>query len=50
MKIIQNVLGDLETNCYILIDEDTNEAAVIDPADEAETLRDAIEGAGATLR
>ena len=50
MKIIQNVLGDLETNCYILIDEDTSEAAVIDPADEAETLRDAIEGAGATLR
>lgn len=50
MKIIHMVLGELETNCYILIDEETNEAAVIDPADEAETIRDAIEGAGATLR
>ena len=50
MKIIHNVLGELETNCYILIDEETMEAAVIDPADEAETIRDAIEGAGATLR
>lgn len=50
MKIIHMVLGELETNCYILIDEDTHEAAVIDPADEAETIRDAVEGAGATLR
>ena len=50
MKIIHMVLGELDTNCYILIDEETNEAAVIDPADEAETIRDAIEGAGATLR
>ena len=50
MKIIHMVLGELETNCYILIDEETNEAAVIDPADEAETIRDAVEGAGATLR
>ena len=50
MKIIHNVLGELETNCYLLIDEETMEAAVIDPADEAETIRDAIEGAGATLR
>lgn len=50
MKIIHMVLGELETNCYLLIDEETNEAAVIDPADEAETIRDAIESAGATLR
>ena len=50
MKIIHNVLGELETNCYLLIDEDTNEAAVIDPADDAETIRDAIESAGVTLR
>ena len=50
MKIIHMVLGELETNCYILIDEETNEAAVIDPADEAETIRDALESAGVTLR
>ena len=50
MKIIRNILGELATNCYILIDDDTREAAVIDPADEAETLRGEIERAGATLR
>lgn len=50
MKIIRNVLGELDTNCYILLDEETMEAAIIDPADEAETLRDAIETMGATLR
>lgn len=50
MKIIHFVLGELATNCYILLDEETMEAAVIDPADEAETLRDALTDAGATLR
>ena len=50
MKIIRSILGELETNCYILLDEETMEAAIIDPADEAETLRDAIENLGATLR
>ena len=50
MKVIRNILGSLETNCYILIDEDTMEAAVIDPADEADTLRDTIENLGLKLR
>ena len=50
MKVIRSILGELETNCYILLDEETMEAAVIDPADEAETLRDALENMGATLK
>ena len=50
MKVIRSILGELETNCYILLDEETMEAAIIDPADEAETLRDTIENLGATLR
>ena len=50
MKIIPLTLGELETNCYILVDEETMETAVIDPADEAETIRDAVENLGATLR
>ncbi|MBE6908175.1 MAG: MBL fold metallo-hydrolase [Ruminococcaceae bacterium] len=50
MKVIRSILGELETNCYILYDEESGEAAVIDPADEAETIRDAIENLGATLR
>ena len=50
MKVIRSILGELETNCYILLDEETMEAAIIDPADEAETLRDTIENLGATLK
>lgn len=50
MRVIHRVLGELSTNCYILIDEATNEAAVIDPADGAEVIRATLEGEGATLR
>ncbi len=50
MKVIQNILGELDTNSYILLDEESMEAAVIDPADEAQTIRDAVESLGATLR
>ena len=50
MKIIHRTLGELETNCYILIDEETREAAVIDPADSAELLQSLIESEGASLR
>lgn len=50
MKVIHRVLGELSTNCYILIDEATNEAAVIDPADGAEIIRATLEGEGAALR
>jgi len=50
MKVNHLTLGELETNCYILIDEDTREAAVIDPADGADLLKKTIEGDGLTLR
>ena len=50
MKITRYVLGELATNCYLLLDEETGEAAIVDPADEAETLQRAVESAGATLR
>ncbi len=50
MKIIRCILGELATNCYILTDEETNEAAIIDPADEAETLADALREEGVSLR
>jgi glyoxylase-like metal-dependent hydrolase (beta-lactamase superfamily II) len=34
-------VGDLQTNCYIVIDEKSNEAVIIDPGDEAsEILRE----------
>lgn len=50
MKITRYVLGELATNCYLLIDEESGEAAVIDPADEAETLARAVRDGGAALR
>ncbi len=50
MKITQFVLGELATNCYLLLDEQTRDAAVIDPADEAEAIADAVKNAGAVPR
>ena len=36
------VLGELQTNCYILYDEITNEACVIDPACRGDMIFDEI--------
>lgn len=38
MKIYKYVLGALGTNCYLAVDEATNEAVIIDPADDADKL------------
>ena len=36
-------VGQLETNCYVVTDEDTLECAVIDPGDESNTILDYLE-------
>jgi glyoxylase-like metal-dependent hydrolase (beta-lactamase superfamily II) len=36
-------VGQLETNCYVVTDEDTMECAVIDPGDESNTILDYLE-------
>lgn len=36
-------VGQIETNCYIVTDEDTLECAVIDPGDESNTILDYLE-------
>ena len=36
-------LGHIETNCYIVSDENTLECAVIDPGDESNTVMDYLE-------
>lgn len=38
LKIYKYVLGALGTNCYLVVDEETKDAVLIDPADDAEKL------------
>jgi glyoxylase-like metal-dependent hydrolase (beta-lactamase superfamily II) len=38
IRIITTVLGPVQTNCYFLINEKTQEALIIDPADDAEII------------
>ncbi len=38
MKINVYTVGDFEELCYLVIDENTNEAIMIDPGDEAKRL------------
>jgi len=40
LKIFQKTLGELSTNCYIMVNHDTNECIVFDPADEADVLKE----------
>ena len=42
MKVIRLELGQLQTNCYIVICEETKEAIVIDPADEGGFIAEKI--------
>ena len=50
MKVITTVVGSLQTNCYLLIDEETKSAALIDPGDEAERLLALVKSEGVTLK
>ncbi|MDD5687670.1 MAG: MBL fold metallo-hydrolase [Elusimicrobia bacterium] len=44
MKILKIPVGFLEANCYVVFDEKTKEAVVIDPGDEGEKIISAIKG------
>lgn len=44
MKIKSMQVGELATNCYILIDEVEKKAAVIDPGDEADRILAEVKG------
>ena len=39
LEIFRKTLGDMGTNCYILVNHDTGECVVFDPAAEPETLK-----------
>jgi hydroxyacylglutathione hydrolase len=43
------VLGQLETNCYLVWDEETKEGLVIDPADDGVGISEEIENKGIKL-
>jgi glyoxylase-like metal-dependent hydrolase (beta-lactamase superfamily II) len=49
MRIEVLTVGPLEENCYLVIDEATNRAVLIDPGDEPERILDALHDSGATL-
>lgn len=40
LEIFRKTLGDLGTNCYILVNHDMDECVVFDPADEADVLKE----------
>jgi hydroxyacylglutathione hydrolase len=44
MKIHTFALGMFQTNCYLLVDEETQEAVVIDPGQDPDALLAALEG------
>ncbi len=50
MQIKTLVVNDLQTNCYILIDENTKEAVVIDPGGESDYIMEEIEKSRCDLK
>jgi glyoxylase-like metal-dependent hydrolase (beta-lactamase superfamily II) len=49
MKIYKYSVGVMGTNAYIILDEETKKAALVDPGDESEKLMNAIESKNAEL-
>ncbi len=37
------VTGDIDTNCYILVDEESNKGVIVDPGSEAERILEQLE-------
>lgn len=50
MKVKLLRVGPIGTNCYILEDDQTNLAAVIDPGDEPKLIQEALEKEGVEVR
>ena len=50
MKIEAKQVGELMTNCYIVWDENTMNAAVVDPGDDGAYLADCLKKKGLTLK
>lgn len=50
MQVYRMAVGLMETNCYILVDEETNKGAVIDPGADASLILDKIKTLGIELQ
>jgi glyoxylase-like metal-dependent hydrolase (beta-lactamase superfamily II) len=49
VRIEQRTVGPFQENCYLVIDETTNRAVLVDPGDEGEALVEMVRESGATL-
>jgi hydroxyacylglutathione hydrolase len=49
MKISSVTVGPLAENCYLVVDDRTKRAALIDPGDEAPRILEMVRASGATL-
>ncbi len=50
MRVERLTVGPLDVNCYILWDEKSNEAIVIDPGAEPDRILDAVKQLGVTVK
>lgn len=46
MKVLRLVVGQLQSNCYLVIDQETLEGVIIDPGDDAEYIMNKIQEEG----
>ncbi len=50
MIVSSFTVGPFEENCYLLVDEDTRDAVLVDPGDEGDLIVSEVKASGATLR
>jgi glyoxylase-like metal-dependent hydrolase (beta-lactamase superfamily II) len=49
MRITSQTVGPFQENCYLVVDEGTRHAVLVDPGDEGERILRAVAASGATL-
>ena len=50
MKVLSRTVGAFQENSYLVVDEETGDAVIIDPGADADALVEMIESSGATLQ
>jgi hydroxyacylglutathione hydrolase len=49
VKILSRTVGPFQANCYLVIDEGSNRAVVVDPGADGEDISELVRGSGAEL-